>query len=130
MPRLNVRFERTCQSSPSEGAHVDLAGRESRIPRVDAELGRATAQRANLRGGEPKLLEQQCAAILFDRVILTITGWPEASRTGRLFASNCGARPPPKVNVPPKFCGEASSTVAARSRTPKRKVWGPWISEV
>jgi len=44
-------------------------------------------------------------------------GWP--AQIGRPLASREGSRSePPKVNVPPKFCGDMVSSVSRRRRAP------------
>ena len=89
-----------------ESAQVGLSNARQRVAGGYGELGGTAAEGADLVHGIAELLEVERAAVAFERgdrlengraVAGSITGWLPAS---------WGAKPPPKVKVPPKFWGE------------------------
>ena len=91
-----------------EGAEIDLASRDLRIPRVHAELGGAASELSDLRGRYALLLSNQCSPVAFDgtdaqRLAGAIERHCEASRkrerAGIVLRGDAGLRCSPHPNA-------------------------------
>src|SRR5207247_10693712 len=79
--------------------------------------------------GQPVCCTKSIQRYLTMEVTRVRTVWPE--QIGRPSASREARRSlPPKLNVPPKFCGEILSSVSRRSLAPNFHECVPLIIEV
>src|SRR5215831_690067 len=63
-------------------------------------------------------------------VIATNVGLAGTAQLEGLTTDGTSALPPPKLNDPPKFCGETLETLSSRRRAPKRQKCFPAAFEV